>query len=164
MQLRYRFGVRPVLVATALLAALSLPAGAAPNHHPKRSHAGATLRFAHAGDHLHGARHHHHAGFVTLSGDRESGLGFYPPAGRAYAHYYGRPYRGDQAKEDMREALINQSPYSFYGTGSGVPGEQHAHNMFNPVDGYGSPFFAGYYGPAGDPDDDRGPFGTPYND
>ncbi len=40
------------------------------------------------------------------------------------------------------------------------------YGVYNPVDGVGTPFFAGYYGPAGDSDEDDNdsgfPFGHPY--
>jgi hypothetical protein len=153
-----------LVTGMALFAALCVPAQAASNHHAKKLHVSATLRFARSNERPNGAPHRHHTGFAPLIGDRQSGFGFYPPAGRAYAYRYGRGYDRQTTKEAMREALINQGAYSFYGTGGGVPSERHAHSMFNPVDGYGTPFFAGYYGPAGDPDEDRGPFGKPYND
>jgi hypothetical protein len=44
------------------------------------------------------------------------------------------------------------------------PGYQGYHyGVFDPVEGFGTPFFAGFYGPAGDDDEDRPfPFGRPY--
>jgi hypothetical protein len=96
---------------------------------------------------------------AALVGDRESGLGFYPPAGRYY--HYPHDWRQRNA---VRDAIASEAVYGSYGIGGGYPGERHAHDMFNPVDGYGSPFFAGYYGPAGDPDEERGPFGNAYRD
>ena len=52
-----------------------------------------------------------------------------------------------------------------YGWEMPTPDNAYAYGVYNPVDGVGSPFFAGYYGPAGDDDDDNDsgfPFGHPY--
>ena len=121
-----------------------------------------------------GANRHFHLGYAsgaeasargprpgrlsTLVGDRESGLGFYPlPAQFRVGGRYGRR-SGDAIRYAVEtEAGVNNDGLVGYGR------ERHGHTVFNPVDGYGTPFFAGYYGPAGDPDEERGPFGNPYN-
>jgi len=150
--------VRLAVTALALMSAVPVLAASAPAHHRQTylrfSHTG--LHYAHTNGSRHGAGHHH---LTALVGDRESGLGFYPPA----RHYYPSTWR-EPRRNAIREAIESQAVYSYFGFGGGVPGERHAHTVFSPVDGYGTPFFAGYYGPAGDPDEDRGLFGNPYRD
>ena len=44
-----------------------------------------------------------------------------------------------------------------------VPANQgYRYGVFNPVDGVGTPFFGGYYGPADDDEEPPFPFGRPY--
>ncbi|MDR3461339.1 MAG: hypothetical protein P4L76_03365 [Beijerinckiaceae bacterium] len=150
--------VQLAVAALALICSASVEAAAPASRHGK-----VYLQFAHPGRrHAHsnasggGAGHHH---LTALVGDRESGLGFYPPARPYYPSVWREPRRNA-----VRDSIESQAVYSYYGFGGGVPGEQHAHTVFSPVDGYGTPFFAGYYGPAGDPDEDRDLFGTPYRD
>ena len=38
----------------------------------------------------------------------------------------------------------------------------YRYGVFNPIDGVGTPFFAGYYGPAGGYDEAPTLFGRPY--
>ena len=117
-----------------------------------------SLRFAGRGIETR-TRGHHGTGLVTLVGDRESGLGFYPLP----SQYRGRGRVADRRGDAIRYAVgAEMGNGYFYGLGGEDYGERHHHAVFNPVDGYGTPFFAGYYGPAGDPDADRGPFGNAY--
>jgi hypothetical protein len=161
-QMRHFKMVQLALAVLAFLISAPGLASAAPAHHVTGAH----LRFAHIGLHYarggsrHGHGYHHQAHLAALVGNRESGLGFYPPTGPYYPH----AWRRWQQRNAIRDAVDSQAVYGYYGIGGGYPGERHAHNMFNPIDGYGSPFFAGYYGPAGDPDEDRGLFGNAYRD
>ncbi|WP_158809976.1 hypothetical protein [Beijerinckia sp. L45] len=161
-----RFGkTAATLTVVAALASVVLPAQAATKHgvhhktlaQIKGGHM--SLRFASPsmGTRAHGR---HGTGMTTLVGDRESGLGFYnlPAQYRAGARL-ARSHQGDAIRYAIGSEMGNGY---YYGVGGEDAGESHHHAMFNPVDGYGTPFFAGYYGPAGDPDDDRGPFGNPY--
>jgi hypothetical protein len=120
----------------------------------------ATLRYASPGHRVgaHGVKPGH---LAALVGDRESGLGFYalPRGPRADSNARRADHRGDA----IRYAIASEAGHGFYdGVGGEIYGDRHHHGIFNPVDGYGTPFFAGYYGPAGDPDAERGPFGNPY--
>jgi hypothetical protein len=73
-----------------------------------------------------------------------------------------RQRRAMQAASAIGFAIASTAVYSnAYQFGYGY-GFGHHHGVFDPVDGVGSPFFAGYYGPAGDYGDDPGPFGRPY--
>lgn len=96
---------------------------------------------------------------ASLVGDRDSGLGFYPLPAQFRAG--GRP--GRRPGDAIRYAVETEAGVNNYGLVGDYSRERHGHTVFNPVDGYGTPFFAGYYGPAGDPDEERGPFGNPYN-
>ncbi len=96
---------------------------------------------------------------AALVGDRESGLGFYPlPAEFRVGGRFGR-----RPGNAVREAAAIDAYTSFNGVYGEYGRGRHGHSVFNPVDGYGTPFFAGYYGPAGDPDEDRGLFGRSYD-
>ena len=79
---------------------------------------------------------------TDLVGDTYSGLGFYPLPHqyRAAAERYGR-YR--VATNAVRYAVASQAietPY-FFPAG----GNDYKYGVFNPNDGVGTPFFAGYY-------------------
>lgn len=106
--------------------------------------------------------------YAALVGDPGSGLGFYalPYQVRAGAWHYR-----------MRNAAalppwVNPNPViaaaqaqavRYWGWGDPTPADSYHYGVYNPIDGVGSPFFAGYYGPAGGDDDDSGfPFGHPY--
>jgi hypothetical protein len=105
------------------------------------------------------------SGFVALVGDKSSGYGFYPlPWHYRVGAWRWRQQRAARSAEALGVAVASTAVYSY---GYGFPGGygyglSNHHGVFNPVDGYGSPFFAGYYGPAGDSGGDPGPFGRPY--
>ncbi len=160
MHFRYSTTAGIVVAASTLVAIL--PVAAAPSHlkrvHGDHSSFGiapsSTTRLGsnHAGRHL-----------AALVGDRESGLGFYALPERYRRAHVVEDHRGDA----IRYAIATEAGYGYY---YGIGGEEgaggsHHHTLFNPVDGYGSPFFAGYYGSARDDDSEPGPFGgTPYKD
>jgi len=161
-----RAAIKPYSIAVAALSS-AVPAQAAMTKHGVHHKTMAqirggrmSLRFASpsAGNHTRG---HHGTGMAALVGDRDSGLGFYnlPAQYRAGARM-ARSHQGDAIRYAIGAEMGNGY---YYGAGGEDYGENHHHAMFNPVDGYGTPFFAGYYGPAGDPDDDRGPLGNPYD-
>jgi hypothetical protein len=58
----------------------------------------------------------------------------------------------------------SRSPPTPCATIDWIPADRGYHyGVFNPVDGVGTPFFGGYYGPAGDDDEPPPfPFGRPY--
>jgi hypothetical protein len=96
--------------------------------------------------------------FAELVGDPDSGAGFYPlpwvyrvGAWRAHQRQAFNSYNA------IRFAIMSQAMYSYV-----FPYNDNRPGVFNPYDGYGTPFFAGYYGPAGDPGAERGPFGRAY--
>lgn len=149
------------LIAASVLAAAVLPlasAQAAPRGGSRHFHLG----YAPADATRHGPRP---GRLAALVGDRESGLGFYPlPAQFRAGGRYGR--RLDDARrpgDAIRYAVATEAGVNNFGFYGDAGRERHGHTVFNPVDGYGSPFFAGYYGPAGDPDAERGPFGNTYD-
>lgn len=103
--------------------------------------------------------------FAALVGDPGSGYGFYPlPWAYRVGAWRARQRRAMASAEAIGVAVASTAIYSYgfpYGDDYGFG---HHHGVFNPIDGYGTPFFAGYYGPAGGPGQERGPFGNPYND
>jgi hypothetical protein len=101
------------------------------------------------------------AHFAELVGDPDSGLGFYPlPWVYRVGAWRERQRRAYNSYNAVRFAIMSTTLYANawwpYGFGP-------HRGVFNPYDGYGTPFFAGYYGPAGDPGAARGPLGRPYN-
>ena len=83
-----------------------------------------------------------HGAYTDLVGDSYSGLGFYPlpRAYRAAATRYGEHRIATNA---IRYAVASQAletPFFFPAGGNG-----YRYGVFNPNDGVGTPFFAGYY-------------------
>jgi hypothetical protein len=102
--------------------------------------------------------------FVALVGDQGSGVGFYPlPWQYRAGAWRERQRRAMEASDAIHYAVASEAiGYDYLFPGGEGYGLTHHHGIFNPVDGYGTPFFAGYYGGAGEPGDDPGPFGRPY--
>ncbi len=104
--------------------------------------------------------------FAPLVGDRAGGYGFYPlPLGVRIAAWRYRQRRAFEARRDIGIAVASTAvysnwafPYNYGGVGFG-----NHHGVFNPVDGVGTPFFAGYYGDGGGDDDDPPPFVGAYD-
>jgi hypothetical protein len=121
----------------------------------------------HGGRHLYGLRAHGVFGgrrtrFVALVGDPDSGLGFYalPIHYRIGAWRYRLRNRRPPWQNPVLFAIAADAVrYNDW-----IPANQgYRYGVFNPVDGVGTPFFGGYYGPAGDDDAlPPFPFGRPY--
>jgi hypothetical protein len=83
-------------------------------------------------------------GWVNLSEDSASGAGFYPlpPQYRNGAVQTRQRRALEYANNPIRSAIASEEiGYDFdegYAFG-------HGHGVFDPDDGYGTPFFAGYY-------------------
>jgi hypothetical protein len=108
---------------------------------------------------LHGRRG---TGFVALVGDPDSGLGFYPlPMHyRLGAWRYRLTHQRPPWQNPVLFAIAaDAARYNYW-----IPGNRdYVNGVFNPYDGVGTPFFGGYYGPAGDDDEPSPfPFGRPY--
>ncbi|MGH6847247.1 MAG: hypothetical protein ACREC0_07370 [Methylocella sp.] len=99
--------------------------------------------------------------YVALVGDPDSGLGFYPlPIHyRIGAWRYRLTHRRPPWQNPVLFAIAaDAARYNDW-----IPANQgYRYGVFNPVDGVGTPFFGGYYGPAGDDDESPFPFGRPY--
>lgn len=84
------------------------------------------------------------SGWVDLSQDSASGAGFYPlpPQYRNGAVQTRQQRAIEYANNPIRSAIASEEiGYDFdegYAFG-------HGHGIFDPDDGYGTPFFAGYY-------------------
>ncbi len=157
-------GAASLAVVAALASVFGSLWGIAPaSAHPTSGRYALKYAPAPAGRDLRGKRGARAGHLVNLVGDRESGLGFYALPGRFRVH--GQPGRepGGAPGDAIRYAVATEAGTHYYSTAGDYGRERSGRTLFNPVDGYGSPFFAGYYGPAGDPDEERGPFGRPYN-
>ncbi|MGO9674644.1 MAG: hypothetical protein ACLPSF_10850 [Methylocella sp.] len=153
---------KTVLAIIAVLAVF----GAAPLHasehragagHRVRGYAviaGPAVLYAH-GRVLHGRARGGH--FAELVGDPDGGMGFYPlPWVYRVGAWRARQRRAFNSYNAIRFAIMSQAMYSYV-----FPYNDNRPGVFNAYDGYGTPFFAGYYGP-GDPAADPSPFGRPY--
>jgi hypothetical protein len=147
-----------LLTLAALACATAAEAQAAPVKHHKVRYVHEGVAYAPGALHYSHGRGHHYADLV---GDPDSGYGFYPlpPQWRAAAWRYKVTHRVPPWQDPLYVAVASSAA----GYHSYVPGSfGNAHSMFNPIDGVGTPFFAGYYGPASDDDDRPFPFGRPY--
>jgi len=105
-------------------------------------------------------------GYKELVGDPDAGVGFYPLPER---------YRIGAWRYHMREASVppfirNGVLYAMtmdryrYGYWWATPADSWRYGVEDPYAGVGTPYFAGFYGPAeGDEDEPAFPFGRPYS-
>jgi hypothetical protein len=113
--------------------------------------------------HAHMARQpgHGHVGhYAALVGDPGSGLGFYalPYPYRLGAWRYRQRVRMARYPNPVLSAVAADAARYY-----GIPGDRgYRYGVFDPNDGVGTPFFAGYYGPGDGDDEPPPPFGRPY--
>lgn len=86
----------------------------------------------------------HKAHFVDLVGDPGSGLGFYalPAQYRIGAWRYRQRHQVPPWQNPVYSAIVADAVR----TPGFIPADQgYRYGVFNPIDGVGTPFFAGYY-------------------
>ena len=137
---------------------LAAPAVAASLHH--RHSAGYGVSFTHVG------QRHHTSGSALVSDGPGTGFGFHrlPGGYRVAASALRGRNRGAQSAA-VHSAIIDDAVESYGPFGDGLAGEGglgyggygSGRGVFSYPDGYGSPYFAGYYGPGDGAD--YGPFG-----
>ncbi len=146
--------IRRAKMASALALAFLFCVGAAsaaPRHHAHRG----GVQFAHASS---------RGGSQALVSDGPgTGFGFHRLPG---AYHVGALSRRARQADAVRVA-VDTDALTTGGYRSGFPGDDvagsvpnAAYGIFNGADGYGSPYFAGYYGPGDGAD--LGPFGHAY--
>lgn len=103
----------------------------------------------------------HGTGYADLVGSPQGGFGF-------YALPY--QYRVAAWRHHMRELAAPNAVLFAMGTDSArynylwtSPIHAYRYGVYDPYEGVGTPFFAGYYGPADDTQPSQFPFGTPYS-
>lgn len=108
----------------------------------------------------------HRHGFVRLVGDPRSGLGFYPLP----YHQRVRAWRYRMRRRNLPPWIENGVLFAImadsarYNYAFATPIDSYKYGVFDPYAGLGTPYFAGYYGPAsGDENDSAFPFGRPYD-
>ncbi|WP_146030192.1 hypothetical protein [Methylocella silvestris] len=104
----------------------------------------------------------HGTGYTELVGDPGSGLGFYalPIGVRVGAWRYHVRNERPPWQNPVRFAIAaDAARYNYW---LPVANNGYRYGVFNPNDGVGTPFFAGYYGPAGGYDAEPTLFGRPY--
>ncbi|MGI8569251.1 MAG: hypothetical protein ACR2KT_09405 [Methylocella sp.] len=120
----------------------------------------------HGGRHLYGLRAHGLFGsrrtrFADLVGDPDSGLGFYALP----IHYRIGAWRNRlrNRRPPWQNPVLFAIAADAVRDNDWIPSNRgYRYGVFNPVDGAGTPFFGGYYGPAGDDEPPPFPFGRPY--
>jgi hypothetical protein len=103
--------------------------------------------------------------YVALIGDPGSGLGFYqlPLQYRIGAWRYRVRNAPPPWEVPPVIAAAQAQAVRYYSWGDPTPASAYHYGVYNPIEGVGTPFFAGYYGPADETDDDSSfPFGHPY--
>jgi hypothetical protein len=100
--------------------------------------------------------------FFALVGDPDSGLGFYPLPIRYRIGAWR--YRVRHRRPPWQNPILFAIAADAVRYNDWIPADRGYHyGVFNPVDGVGTPFFGGYYGPVGDDDEPPPfPFGRPY--
>ena len=148
-------------LATAVAGIVGLvfvaPASAATSHHARHARSG--VSFAHGG--------HSHGGYQTMVSDGPgTGFGFHRlPGGYRVGAAASRGRQAAAVHSAVVDDAVESYGYGpFYGglvgdNGFGAGGYGHR-GVFSCTDGYGSPYFAGYYG-EGD-GADLGPLGHAY--
>jgi len=147
-----------VIATLAFASAAVAESAASSKHGARRAHVGsAGARHAASGKRAPGRARLTTLGdsahFAPLVGDPESGLGFYPlPWHIRVAAWRFQRQRAMRSADAIRAAVASTAIYSY-----GFPGYYgysfgHHAGVFNPIDGYGTPFFGGYYSGGGGSD------------
>ena len=147
---------RSALTAAAAVGLIAAPAAAASSRH---HHAAAGVSYA-----PYSHRAARHAGGQQLVSDGPgTGFGFsHSPLPYRVGAWRHRERQADATHEAVEDdALTSGGYYGFPGDSVYGAGGRAAYGVFNGADGYGSPYFAGYYGPADGTD--YGPFGRAYD-
>jgi len=162
MRLSWKAGV---LAIVTIFAVTAETAQAAPRHHHR--YVGGMYRHGFVGAIQPGVVYGPRGHYVALVGDPDGGVGFYP---LPYQYRVGAwRWRLRNAPPPWAVppviAAAQAQAVRYYGFGYPTAAEAYQYGVYNPIDGVGTPFFAGYYGPAGDDDDDGSsfPFGRPYH-
>jgi hypothetical protein len=161
-------GLKAVVLAIAV--ALACASAGAAEAASKISHHRHTLVYGgYVGAMQPGAVYTSRGHYTALVGDPGGGLGFYPLPYQyrvgAWRYSMRTPPLPPWITPNPVIAAAQAQSVRYYGWGDPTPASDYRYGVYNPIDGVGSPFFAGYYGPAGDgdEDDDSGfPFGHPY--
>lgn len=132
--------------------------------------------------HHHVAKHHHFhkvghrvgylprgasgrgRGYAELVGDPHSGFGFYPLPMRyrvgAWRHHMRHRGEPPWIRNGVIYAMMaDAARYNWYWS---TPIDDYRYGVYSAFDGLGTPYFAGFYGPAGDDDESSFPFGQAY--
>lgn len=160
-----RLRLTAVLAGTAALT-LAAPAWAAPRHHARHAHhasAAAGVSYDRSG-------HASKGGYHTLVSDGPgTGFGFHRlPGGYRVAAAAARDRHADSQRAAIHSAIVDDAVESYGPFGDGLAGEGgfgvngygNGRGVFSYPDGYGSPYFAGFYGEGGGAD--YGPLGHGY--
>ena len=148
---------RPALIAVAAIGLTAAPAAAAASHHRHVATGASYAPYV-----QHGVRH---SGRQALVSDGPgTGFGFnHSPLPYRIGALNQRARQADAVHDAVEtDALTSGGYYGFPGDSVYGEGGRAAYGVFNGADGYGSPYFAGYYGPG--EGTDYGPFGHAYDD
>jgi hypothetical protein len=161
MQSGLKAGVLAITLALACASAGAAQAASKIHHHRHTAYGG------YVGAMQPGAVYTSRGHYTALVGDPGGGVGFYPLPYQyrvgAWRYRMSTPPLPPWINPNPVIAAAQAQSVRYYGWGDPTAADSYRYGVYNPIDGVGSPFFAGYYGPAGDEDDDSGfPFGHPY--
>ena len=154
---------RTAVFALAAAATFALAAPASAESHHRRHSPASGVSYAHVG------RTNQQGGQALVSDGPGTGFGFHRlPGGYRVAAAAARGLHRDRQAEAVRSAVVDDAVESYGPFGDGLAGEGGlghggygtGRGVFSYPDGYGSPYFAGYYGPGDGAD--YGPFGQAY--
>ena len=147
---------RPALLAVAAVGLMAAPAAAASSHHRRAATGVSYAPYAHQVARRAGGQR-------LVSDGPGTGFGFnHSPLPVRIGAWRQRARQADATHEAVEDdALTSGGYYGFPGDSVYGAGGRAAYGVFNGADGYGSPYFAGYYGPADGTD--YGPFGHAYD-
>jgi hypothetical protein len=167
-----RIGQRPGLVAAilaptllAVVAACAAPAAAQGSHH--RAHHARHVAYRHSGagvGYLPLGASGRGEGYQELVGDPDGGVGFYPLPTRYRIGAYRYHMRDAGLPPYLRNGVLYamMADRARYGYWNATPINSYKYGVYDPFEGVGTPYFAGYYGSAGDSDEPSFPFGNSY--
>lgn len=156
----WKTGILAVAATFACAAGGMAPAAAKSIHHRHLT----GMHHGYVGSMQPGAVYSSRGHYAALVGDPGGGAGFYPLPYQYRVGAWRYHMRTWCPEENPVIAAAQDQAVRYYGWGDPTPADSYHYGVYNPIDGVGSPFFAGYYGPAGDDEDNDSsfPFGRPY--
>ncbi len=158
--MRWKLGFLPVFAIAATVGLMSAASAQTSAHHKGHHHQSGTIGYLPPGASGLGP------GYQELSGDPDGGVGFYPlpyqiRVGAWRYHMRQASVPGFIRNGVLYAMVMNRYRYDYWWA---TPANSWRYGVNDPFQGFGTPYFAGYYGPAeGDEEEPAFPFGRPYS-